>query len=180
MKRLTTALVLFLALSLAASALATAISFSAAFPEVSVLKAFAHDYGDRLEKVTYKGVDYTPAEATRPVLMAHGWADPANRVRLGRAWAEEIAFPGDRVLETAPLGFVTSVPFTPPQAELLPDGTFRFTAWFQRLTGREPGGVLRQGVEISTEAEMTTFYPTSKAGKIPGEGEASGGSKLGR
>lgn len=172
MKRL---LRIALLLCLALPASADPPSFYEVFPGVGLLTQFAHDYGDRLVKVTYQGVEYEPSQATAAVLPLHGWNDPSRRLRLGEAWAREMAFPGFRVLTNEPAAFTSGAPFTAPKSEILPDGTFRYTAWTEQTTGRNPGGLLLQQAEIDAEARMsvlpstraTTPQPLSRPARLP-------------
>ena len=61
----------------------------------------------------------------------------------------EVVFFGSRVVESG---------LPKPKAELLADGTFRFTAVVMNLRGREPGGVSLQQAEISPGAELKVTH----------------------
>ena len=130
-------------------------TFTGLFTDVHVRYSFAHNYGDMLDSVVFRGRELKYGEATEVVLPEFGWDDPEKRLMLGRAWAEELAFPGYRILEKENANVRVVGEFFPPRSELLPDGTFRYTAWTMLEVGREPGGVAVQQAEIDSEAKMT-------------------------
>ena len=122
-------------------------------PELSILTTFAHDYGDSISKVTYKGTDYAPGEATAKILPLLGWPDRVDKLELGVAWAKAFGLYGFEVLTRDHYLYRDGI--AEPVAEFLPDGTFRYTAWVANLRGREPGGVSLRAVEITPEAVLT-------------------------
>ena len=119
-------------------------------PGLSVLTSFAHDYGESIRSITYGGREYTYQEATKGVLTAAGWKERSDKLELGEAWAREIVFYGSAIVSEK------LAPELAPKAELLADGTFRFTAVTLSMRGREPGSTsTRYRVEISPQAELT-------------------------
>lgn len=135
------------------SAAAQSPSFYSLFPGVSVRTSFAHDYGEMFDAVTFEGQEYTAQEAAAILLPRFGWADSANRLRLGTAWANEVVLFGSELVEKQPEvdGKSNS------SAEILPDGTFRYTVWTVSMRGRSPGSEFtRWQVEITPQAEVRT------------------------
>ena len=122
-------------------------------PDLHLLTSFAHDHGDMLHKVQFRGQEYPPHEATRRVLTAVGWADRKDKVKLGEAWVREIVLFGLEVVEGKQLQAVSPA----PTSELLEDGTYRFTALVVSMRGRQPSrDHYFYKVEISPNAELKT------------------------
>ena len=156
MKRTIVVLLLTTVLAVAEEVRTFETTFTGMFTDVYVRTSFAHNYGDRIDCVVFKGRELTYGEATEVVLPEFGWNDPDKRLLLGRAWAEELAFPGYQILEEENATVRLVGEFSPPRSEVLPDGTFRYTAWTMQMVGRTPGGVVRQQAEIDPQAKMTT------------------------
>ena len=120
-------------------------------PDVELQTSFAHDYGEILQAVRYHGKDYQPSQATQAILTSVAWSSRDDRRLLGEAWVREVVLFGSTVLERAQ---------PEPKSEILPDGTFRFTARVMNLRGRNPGGVSLQRIEISPTAELKVTHLT--------------------
>lgn len=122
-------------------------------PGLNVMTTFAHDYGDMLYKVSYEGEEYSPSEATAKVLPKLNWSSRSDKVELGTAWVKVFALHGSQVLEAGDRRLASEE--EAPRAEILPDGTFRYTAWVVVMSGREPGTfVYKKQVEITPDAIM--------------------------
>lgn len=128
-------------------------TLQALIPDLEIHTSFAHDYGESLEKVTYKGQEFEPHEATSKILPLLNWRERADKLELGTAWARFFGLYGCDVLSEG--HYLHREEFDEPVAELLPDGTFRFTAWVADMRGREPGRISYTWVEISPDAVMT-------------------------
>jgi hypothetical protein len=134
------------------SAAAQSHQFYSVFPGVSVRTSFAYDYGEMFEAVTFEGQEYTAQEAAVVILPRFGWADTANRIRLGTLWANEVVLFGSELVDSQKLA-ATWLPLT----EILPDGTFRYTVWTVSMRGRKPGSEsTRWQVDINPEAQVRT------------------------
>lgn len=124
-------------------------------PGLMVLTSFAHDLGDAIHSVSYAGREYPVHEATKGVLTAAGWKAREDKLELGEAWVREIVLYGSQVGEG--------------KAELLPDGTFRFTAVAISMQGREPGRhSTRWRVQISPEGDLTAVPEQRNDPTLPG------------
>lgn len=134
-------------------ALAQVLPLELQIPGISIITSFAHDHGDLLHEIRYQGKAYPPHEATQAILTQVGWAERTDKLQLGEAWARQIALFGNEIVEKQH-----------PKAEILPDGTFRFTALTIYMRGRSPGSqsALYQ-VDISPNAELkvTNLTPRS-------------------
>lgn len=122
-------------------------------PGLDIRTTFAHDYGEMLESVSYQGQQYSPKEATEKILPALGWKNRSDKLELGTAWAKVFGLPGCDVLQSGHYMYLKE--HHEPLAEVLSNGTFRFTAWVADMRGREPGGIHHRRVEISPESVMT-------------------------
>lgn len=122
-------------------------------PGLDIRTHFAHDYGEILDSVSYQGRKYTPGEATEKILPALGWKTRSDKLELGTAWAKVFGLHGCEVLQKG--HYLHSKEQHEPLAEVLSNGTFRFTAWVADMRGREPGSIYHRRVEISPESVMT-------------------------
>lgn len=152
---------LLLVLMLAGPVAAIPRKLAALVPDLSYLTTFAHDYGDSIAVFHFRGQTYQPSEASLKILPQLDWAKRPDRLLLGKAWAEEICLYGWEVLTPEHPG-AKDVPA--PQAEILPDGTFRYTATARSMRGRNPGSQsTRWQVIIDLEGQITqTALATSQ------------------
>ena len=147
------ALTLVLSLGLFTPAAARLRKLAALVPELSYMTEFAHDYGERIAYFTFRGERYQPDEASVKILPQLDWAARSDRLLLGEAWAEEVCLYGWEVLTPSHPG-AREVPL--PKAEILPDGTFRYTATARSMRGRTPGSpTTRWQIEIDLEGRNT-------------------------
>lgn len=157
---------------LAVIALLTSLSWSEPrplsllIPGLNLRTSFAHDYGDMLDSIHYQGREYRPHEACKPVLTAAGWKGREDKLLLGEAWAREVVLHGSELvteknLRGLPRDYAA-------RAELLADGTFRYTATAISMRGRNPGSSsARYQIEISPEAELkVTRLSASDEGRL--------------
>lgn len=144
MKRFLSALLLASCLLRPALADRALMQLEQMVPGLSILTSFAHDHGDMLHSVQYQGQSCAPAEASRKILPLLDWPQRPDRLALGEAWVKVFAFHGCE-LQAEPA----------PQAEMLPNGNFRYTAWAVVMTGREPGTFrVHRQVEISPQGDL--------------------------
>jgi len=134
-------------------------------PGLSIRTSFAHDYGDMLVGVVYQDKEYPPGEATQKILPTLNWNTRPDKLELGVAWSKVFALHGCDVLEKG--HYLWRKDFQAPVAEILADGTFRYSCWVANMTGRHPGQIYFRRVEISPQAVMTVT-PMSKADSSPG------------
>lgn len=144
---------LLLTVMLIASAAAFPRKLAALVPELSVMTSFAHDYGDRVESVHFRGTAYKPAEASEKILPLLDWTNRLDREALGAAWVEEICLQGWEIVTPERPG---SKEVPGPTSEILSDGTFRYTATAISMTGRSPGSEwARWQFDITPEGKIT-------------------------
>lgn len=142
-----------LVLMLAGPATAIPRKLAALVPDLSYLTTFAHDYGDSIAVFYFRGQSYQPNEASIKILPQLDWAKRPDRLLLGQAWAEEICLFGWEVI-TPEHRRGKNVPA--PQAEILPDGVFRYTATALSMRGRSPGSQwTRWQIDIDPEGQIT-------------------------
>lgn len=123
-------------------------------PGLVILTSFAYDYGDMLAKVTYQGKDYKPHEATEKILPLLDWRSRPDKLELGVAWVKVFALHRTEVIEKGDKNLPGDDQV--PRAEILEDGTFRYTAWVRVMSGREPGlYVFKKQIDVSPDAVMT-------------------------
>lgn len=155
------ALALILCLLLFAPATARPRKLAALVPELSLGTSFAHDRGDAITVVSFRGTSYQPAEAAEKILPQLEWSTRPDREALGAAWVEEICLHGWDVVKPERPGFEGP---PEPTTEILPDGTFRYTATAISMLGRTPGKHwTRWQFDISPEGKITaTALATSE------------------
>ena len=145
---------LLLALLLVSSAIAYPRKLAALVPELSVLTSFAHDYGDSVASVHFRGTAYEPAEASEKILPLLEWTKRSDREALGAAWVEEICLQGWEIVTPERPG---SEGVAGPTSEILSDGTFRYTATAISMRGRSPGSDwARWQFDITPEGKITS------------------------
>lgn len=122
-------------------------------PGLNLRTSFAHDYGDMLVGVVYQDKEYKPGEATEKILPTLDWNTRPDKLELGVAWSKVFALHGCEVLEKG--HYLWRQDFEAPVAEILADGTFRYSCWVAKMTGRNPGQIYFRRVEISPQAVLT-------------------------
>jgi hypothetical protein len=121
-------------------------------PGLNIITSFAHDYGERLDRVIFQDKEYKPGEATEKILPTLNWNNRPDKLELGVAWARVFALHGCEVLEKG--HYLWKDDFQEPLAEILEDGTFRYRCCVAKMTGRNPGRIYFKRVEISPQAIM--------------------------
>ncbi len=116
--------------------------------------SFAHNYGDMLVKVEYKGKFYEPREAANAILPQIGWDVPEDRENLAMAWIEQVELADLTILRKVPDDFPASQ-FHTPKVQRFTDGSVEVTVWVKEPIGMVPVDQYRQlHFEINADGQL--------------------------
>jgi hypothetical protein len=130
---------------------------SSALDGVTIVTGFAHDRGDMLEYVEYKGKKYEPDQAANAIIPKLGWEDQSKREDIAWAWVVNVCTVGSTVLREKPKEFEQSkTEFETPKVHLFEDGSVEVVLWYREPVGMVPGHhYSKRSYGFSPEGKLT-------------------------